>query len=167
MPCLDELVEQTQGETHVAGDLAAGRARAIVGAKRPWRTRGVSVAHIGGEHARVLERLIEVAAILGFLVKQNEREAGDAALVGFDLVGLVGLRAAIGREGKLRAPSGGAREARILAGIGRQRFLHQVVAHVAGEFEHFRIGFRGVGVILQYEMMPMPFCVHGMNDGER
>ena len=57
--------------------------------------RGVAGALIRRQHAGVVQRLRKVSAIRGGIVEQNQRIAGDAALVRFDFIGMIALRATV------------------------------------------------------------------------
>ena len=88
---LGELIEQAQGEGLVAGHIPAGSAGAVIRPERPRRFAVGAVAHVVREHARRLQRLAQVALILGFLVEERERVARDATLVRLNLVRVIRL----------------------------------------------------------------------------
>src|SRR6202035_3751269 len=60
-----------------------------------------------------------------------QRVARNAALVGLDLVGPVGLRAAISGLSELGAFSRRTRKGGIFAGVRGKRLLEQIIAHEA------------------------------------
>src|SRR5215472_2349511 len=93
-------------------------------------------AHVRSQTARVLKGLVQVLLFLSLFVQKHQSVSSDAALVGFNLVRLVGLSPTVLRLRKLLAQTGRARKPGILAGVRGQAFFDQVVSHIPGEFEY-------------------------------
>ena len=91
--------------------------------------RCIAVLLIGGKDTGVLQSLLQVPALACGLGQQYQCIARDAALVGLDFIGTVGLRAAVRRLRELISLTGRASKLRVPAGIRRERLRHQVVAH--------------------------------------
>src|ERR1700677_1219111 len=92
---------------------------------------GIARDLIGLEYPRVLQGLIEVYALARGIEQERQCVARDAALVGLDLERPIALRAAIRRQRKSIAFTGGARERWIAPRVGRIRLPYQVIPEPA------------------------------------
>ena len=146
---VQQFVEQTQNKGHVAGDLAAASSGAIVDAKRPGRTAGVPVAHIGGENAGILQCLFQIAFFFRLPIEQRQRIAGNAGLVRLHFVGQITLATAIRRLWHGAGPAGGTGESGISPLVRRDRLFHKIVAHISRESQHFWVFLPGIAIIFQ------------------